>query len=348
LIHSTNGETTYEHDNGEISKVKLGFAGLGKRNIRIANLPPELPNEAIRSYLSKYGTIQNIADEKWSNTYRYSVGNGIRIVTMDLKVHVPSHLYIDGYRALISYTGQPVTCYVCNATDHIAQECHKRRPKRTDTRPPTKQTWAHIVDKRAQNDPNTTQPDLHNGTHTNNETEEPKQTGKLGENNITPQNSQITETETNTMIQEGGNIITSTDTIIEYNADQMDIAVTQTQNEDTEMTPQQRETEKNAPVTPEDIHGETTTTTHPTKVEEEGAYRRREDNNNTRTITGSTGKKDPLTRSQEDFPILIAPTDEDLESTRPHYIRKRKPRTDAETSEERKGGRTMRSKKLST
>lgn len=117
LVHCTHGETTYEHDNGEISKVRLCFAGLGKRNIRIANFPPEMPNEVIRIYMSKYGTIHNITDEKWSNTYRYCVGNGIRIATIDLKVHVVSHIYI-GYRALISYTGQPVTCYVCNARPH--------------------------------------------------------------------------------------------------------------------------------------------------------------------------------------------------------------------------------------
>jgi hypothetical protein len=109
LIYSHNGETTYKHENGEISKVQLCFAGLGKRNIRIANLPIELPNEVIKTHLSKYGTVHHIVDEKWSIAYRYNVGNGIRAATMDITVHIPSHIYIESYRALISYTGQPVT-----------------------------------------------------------------------------------------------------------------------------------------------------------------------------------------------------------------------------------------------
>jgi predicted AlkP superfamily pyrophosphatase or phosphodiesterase len=140
LINKTQGETTYDHAEGVTSKVQLCFAGLGKRNVRIANLPPELPNEVIRTHLSKYGTIQHIMDETWSHTYRYCVGNGIRIVTMDLTTHVPSHLRIEGYRALISYNGQPVTCYICNATDHMAQDCHKRKPKQPTPRPTIRPT----------------------------------------------------------------------------------------------------------------------------------------------------------------------------------------------------------------
>jgi hypothetical protein len=47
---------------------------------------------------------------------------------------------------LISYTEQPVTCYVRNATDHMAQDCHKRKSKRTEFRLTTQHTWAHVVD----------------------------------------------------------------------------------------------------------------------------------------------------------------------------------------------------------
>jgi hypothetical protein len=90
LIRRTNGATTYEHVTGEISRFSLCPAGLGRRSIRIANLPPEMPADIIRNHLTKYGTVQSVTEEKWSNIYRYNVGNGIRIVTMDLKTHVPS------------------------------------------------------------------------------------------------------------------------------------------------------------------------------------------------------------------------------------------------------------------
>jgi hypothetical protein len=49
----------------------------------------------------------------------------MRLATVDIKNHVPSQLHIDEQRVLISYVGQPVACFVCNAAHHIAQECHR-------------------------------------------------------------------------------------------------------------------------------------------------------------------------------------------------------------------------------
>jgi len=52
--------------------------------------------------------------------------------------HAPSHLTVAGYRVLISYDGQPVTCYGCGKTEHIFQDCPTRQAKnkaRTTSRP---------------------------------------------------------------------------------------------------------------------------------------------------------------------------------------------------------------------
>ena len=43
MLHFTGGQAEYRHTNGEISMVRVGTAGLGTRIIRIANLPPEVP-----------------------------------------------------------------------------------------------------------------------------------------------------------------------------------------------------------------------------------------------------------------------------------------------------------------
>jgi hypothetical protein len=43
IMTLTKGEVKYEHNTGEVSTVKIGQAGLGRRKIRIANLPPEMP-----------------------------------------------------------------------------------------------------------------------------------------------------------------------------------------------------------------------------------------------------------------------------------------------------------------
>ena len=71
IISRTNGETVYAHNTAEISKVSISPAGLGKRNFRIANLPPEMPMEIIKEHMTKYGVFHAVSEEKWSNIYRY-------------------------------------------------------------------------------------------------------------------------------------------------------------------------------------------------------------------------------------------------------------------------------------
>jgi hypothetical protein len=51
---------------------------------------------------------------------------------MALKKHIPSYIVIAGYRALISYDGQPQTCYGCSDTEHMYNVCRnagERRPR---------------------------------------------------------------------------------------------------------------------------------------------------------------------------------------------------------------------------
>ena len=43
ILQTTKGQLEFRHDNGELSKVQLDLAGMGIRRIRIANLPPEVP-----------------------------------------------------------------------------------------------------------------------------------------------------------------------------------------------------------------------------------------------------------------------------------------------------------------
>ena len=103
--------------------LQVDIAGLGLRRVRIANLPPELPDRILRETISKYGTVKGISEESWSKAYRYPVSNGIRIVELNLNLHKPSHMVIAGIRVLISYEGQPLTCYSCNGAGHQYNEC---------------------------------------------------------------------------------------------------------------------------------------------------------------------------------------------------------------------------------
>ena len=47
-------------NNGEISQGKIEMAGMDMRRVRLANLPPETPDEAVRLAFSQYGEIKEM------------------------------------------------------------------------------------------------------------------------------------------------------------------------------------------------------------------------------------------------------------------------------------------------
>jgi hypothetical protein len=95
VLQKTAGQLDYRHDNGEITIVLIELASMGTRRVRIAHLPPELPDRAIREALSTYG------DVKKSGMEHDPEHINIQTITC-LKKHVPSHLSIAAIRALIS------------------------------------------------------------------------------------------------------------------------------------------------------------------------------------------------------------------------------------------------------
>ena len=125
ILHDTNGQLEYHHDNGELSDVRI-------KKVRLVRLPPEVTEDIIKNCLSKYGEVRNIRDEMWTQAYK--VYNGVRIVEIKIKQHLLSNLITAGHDTLISYDGQPPTCYRCNAVGHQQQECPRRRATGTCTK----------------------------------------------------------------------------------------------------------------------------------------------------------------------------------------------------------------------
>ena len=121
LLHSTTGQSEYKHSNGEISQVKIGLAGMGTRRVRLANLPLETKDKAISFAFSQYGEIKEMRPECWSKAYRYKVFNSVRILVIAITKHIPSRMTIEGHRVLVSYEGQPTTCYGCAEAGHFNQ-----------------------------------------------------------------------------------------------------------------------------------------------------------------------------------------------------------------------------------
>jgi hypothetical protein len=148
----------YKYTNSEVSSVQLEMAGLGLRTVRLANLPPELPLEVIKSAMGRYGKAENITEEQWSNLYRYRFGNDIRLVSFDIHNHIPSHIYIAGNLAVVSYMGQPATC--THATVWImSPNCPQRNRCTEGEGYQTPPSWAQMVESEMCNHPR------HEGTH---------------------------------------------------------------------------------------------------------------------------------------------------------------------------------------
>ena len=127
IIQKTNGNVDYKYPTGEIFRVTIDIAGLGTRRVRIANLPPEVPDDALKETMKQYGKIISIQTETWSTTYRYKVSNGIRNVHFVMSRHIPPTLTVAGNKVLLSYDGQPFTCYTCGEEGHVASTCPQRR-----------------------------------------------------------------------------------------------------------------------------------------------------------------------------------------------------------------------------
>jgi hypothetical protein len=119
LLDKTVGRAEYKCPNGEITPVSITHADLGKKRIRVANLAPDVANGSLQNALAPCGTIQDIQNEKWAKVYRGQVDKGIRLVTIILKKHVPSHLTVAVQRILLTYEGQPATFYVCGEEGHL-------------------------------------------------------------------------------------------------------------------------------------------------------------------------------------------------------------------------------------
>jgi len=86
--------------------------------------------------MSKYGDVKDIKEKQWSQLYKYLVSNGIKIVELNLKTHVPSHTFI---------AGQPTTCYNCNEQGHHYIKCPYWRSTNPSHTSIHADSWAHAV-----------------------------------------------------------------------------------------------------------------------------------------------------------------------------------------------------------
>ena len=145
IVRDTNGRIEYKYPSGEIFHVNIDLAGIGTKRIRVANLPPEVHDEVLKVALQPYGKVLNVSGESWSKAYRYQVPNGIRNVLIMMSKHVPANLTVAGNKTLISYEGQPITCYSCGQEGHVASTCTNRHRTPDEKRRPRPASYANVL-----------------------------------------------------------------------------------------------------------------------------------------------------------------------------------------------------------
>ena len=57
ILRETNGQAEYKHHNEVLPIDNTAMVGMGTKPVRIANLPPEVKEYAIRTALTPFGTV---------------------------------------------------------------------------------------------------------------------------------------------------------------------------------------------------------------------------------------------------------------------------------------------------
>ena len=128
-----DGELKFTYLNGFSTDVSLRHAGLNGLAVRINDLPYGMPHAAVVEALKQFGEpIGDMNFDCWiRDGKRTAISNGVRVVRMNLSMHVPSYLTVAGFRAAVFYAGQPKTCARCGSTGHLVKFCTVQPRQRT-------------------------------------------------------------------------------------------------------------------------------------------------------------------------------------------------------------------------
>ena len=161
VLQPIQGDLDFHHENGEISKLTIEIAGVVTRRVHVSTLPPEVTEAQITNIISIYGEVKKIHDEIWPQAYRFEVKTGVRLVDISLRKHIPSHVKIEGHRALVSYEGQPMKCSRCSEQGHQINDCPGRKLPGSQQTSHDGNSWANKVKRGTEKAPS----DVNNGTN---------------------------------------------------------------------------------------------------------------------------------------------------------------------------------------
>ena len=103
---------------------------MGRRRVRVANLPSDVPDRLLKDTMSKHGDVKHVTEEKRTRIYtsKYPVSNGIQLVELEIKQHIPSHMLIVGYLSHSRATQQPVMVAMRLDTSMASAPTEGQRP----------------------------------------------------------------------------------------------------------------------------------------------------------------------------------------------------------------------------
>lgn len=147
-IASSELDRKIKCEDGTLVNVNISHAGLGYREVRVFNLPFEMPAEKIAAALEPFGKVIKVTNATYGGEHLFPmVDSGVRVVRMELREHVPSFVYVGASRAraTVVYDGQPRTCARCNKPGHLRFECPEQRVQTRLQKP----TFSDIVNNTA-------------------------------------------------------------------------------------------------------------------------------------------------------------------------------------------------------
>lgn len=102
------------------------FVENGATEVKVHDLPPQMPNHLIAAHLQQYGDVLSIRDEVWRDFFP-GTPNGVRVVRMRINKPIPSFETIEKETAYILYSHQTKTCRHCSRKLHTGQKCYETK-----------------------------------------------------------------------------------------------------------------------------------------------------------------------------------------------------------------------------
>lgn len=120
-----------QHDNkhefvfdGKSYKLRVTIED-GAVDVQLFDLPEDITNNQISTFLADYGDVLKVRDLLWDNRYGIFEGvkTGVRVARMIVKKNIPSLVRIQGEDTAVAYRGQRQTCIHCHEFAHIGIPC---------------------------------------------------------------------------------------------------------------------------------------------------------------------------------------------------------------------------------